>query len=96
MHAAPGLDEAAAIAAALRADPAGAGLPAATIDDAAARLAPVARAFGALAVSERRELGRLGARAPGVPITEVPLLDHDVDNLAELRVVGEHLSAVRA
>ena len=93
VHAAPGLDEAAAIAAALRADPAGAGLPPATIDDAAARLAPVARAFGALAVSERRELGRLGARAPGVPITEVPLLDHDVDNLAELRVVGEHLSA---
>ena len=94
VHAAPGLDEAAALAAALRADPAGAGLPAATIDDAAARLAPVARAFGALSVSERRELGRLGARAPGVPITEVPLLDHDVDNLAELRVVGEHLSAV--
>ena len=94
VHAAPGLDEPAAIAAALRADPAGAGLPAATIDEAAARLAPVARAFGALAVSERRELGRLGARAPGVPITEVPLLDHDVDNLAELRVVGEHLSAV--
>jgi len=94
VHAAPGLDEAVAIAAALRADPTGAGLPAATIDDAAARLAPVARAFGALSVSERRELGRLGARAPGVPITEVPLLDHDVDNLAELRVVGEHLSAV--
>jgi len=94
VHAAPGLDEAAAIAAALRTDPGGAGLPAATIDEAAARLAPVARAFAALAVSERRELGRLGARAPGVPITEVPLLDHDVDNLAELRVVGEHLSAV--
>ena len=92
VHAAPGLDEAAAIAAALRTDPGGAGLPAATIDEAAARLAPVARAFAALAVSERRELGRLGARAPGVPITEVPLLDHDVDNLAELRVVGEHLS----
>ena len=35
---------------------------------------------------------RLGARAPGVRITEVPLLDHDVDNLAELRVVGEHLA----
>jgi anion-transporting ArsA/GET3 family ATPase len=94
VHAQPGLDEAGAIAAALRADPVGTGVPAATIDDAAARLAPVARAFGALAVSERRELGRLGARAPGVPITEVPLLDHDVDNLAELRVVGEHLSAV--
>jgi hypothetical protein len=52
----------------------------------------VARAFGALAASERRELGRLGQRAPGVAVTEVPLLDHDVDNLSELRVVGEHLA----
>jgi anion-transporting ArsA/GET3 family ATPase len=92
VHAAPGLDEAGAIAAALRADPGAGGLAAATLDDAAARLAPVARAFAALSASERRELGRLGGRAPGVPITEVPLLDHDVDNLAELRVVGEHLS----
>jgi anion-transporting ArsA/GET3 family ATPase len=91
VHAAPGLDETAAIASALRAEPGAAGLPAATIDDAAARLAPVARAFGALAASERRELGRLAERAPGVPITEVPLLDHDVDNLSELRVVGDHL-----
>jgi anion-transporting ArsA/GET3 family ATPase len=91
VHLAPGLDDAAAIAAALRADRAAA-LPAATVDEAAARLAPVARAFGALAASERRELERLGQRAPGVAVTEVPLLDHDVDNLSELRVVGEHLS----
>ena len=92
IHLAPGLDDPAAIAGALRADAGTAKLPAATIDDAAARLAPVARAFASLAASERRELGRLGARAPGVAITEVPLLDHDVDNLAELRVVGNHLS----
>jgi len=92
VHRPPGLDDAAAIASALREEAALAALPAATIDDAAARLAPVARAFAALAASERRELGRLGARAPGVAITEVPLLDHDVDNLSELRVVGEHLS----
>jgi anion-transporting ArsA/GET3 family ATPase len=91
VHAAPGLDEPAAIAAALREAPATAGLPAATLDDAAARLAPVARAFAALAASERRELRRLGQRAPGFAINEVPLLDHDVDNLAELRVVGDHL-----
>jgi len=92
VHAAPGLDDPAAIAAALRARAAVAALPAAAVDEAAARLAPVARAFATLAASERRELGRLGARAPGVAITEVPLLDHDVDNLSELRVVGEHLS----
>jgi anion-transporting ArsA/GET3 family ATPase len=91
VHRAPGLDDAAALAAALRADASVAALSAAAIDEAAERLAPVARAFGALAASERRELGRLGQRAPGVAITEVPLLDHDVDNLSELRVVGDHL-----
>jgi len=56
-------------------------------------MAAVGRAFGTLYGSERRELGRLAAAAPGTPITEVPLLDHDVDNLQELRVVGDHLWA---
>jgi len=92
IHLPPGLDEAGALAAALRENPGAAALPAATIDDAAARLAPVAHAFALLAASERRELSRLGQRAPGVRITEVPLLDHDVDNLTELRAVGEHLA----
>jgi len=92
VHLTPGLDDPAAIAGALREERGAAALPAATIDEAAARLAPVARAFGALAASERRELRRLGQRAPGVAVTEVPLLDHDVDNLSELRVVGEHLA----
>jgi anion-transporting ArsA/GET3 family ATPase len=92
VHAAPGLDEPGALASALRAHAAVAALPAATIDEAAARLAPVAQALAALSASERRELGRLGSRAPGVAITEVPLLDHDVDNLTELRAVGEHLA----
>jgi anion-transporting ArsA/GET3 family ATPase len=87
----PGLTEAAAIVAALRAQPAFAGLPDDTIAEAAERLAPVSKAFGALFASERRELARLMARAPGVAVTEIPLLDHDVDNLAELRVVGDHL-----
>ena len=96
IHLPPGLDEAGALASALRGDPAAAALPAATVDDAAARLAPVAHAFALLAASERRELSRLGQRAPGVRITEVPLLDHDVDNLTELRTVGEHLAATPA
>jgi anion-transporting ArsA/GET3 family ATPase len=89
----PGLDEAGAIAAALRAAPAFAGLGDEAIADAAGRLAPIAQAYGALHAAERRELARLAERAPGVSVTEVPLLDHDVDNLAELRVVGEHLRA---
>jgi anion-transporting ArsA/GET3 family ATPase len=90
---APGLVDAAAIAAALAGTPAFAGVPRDVIDDAAGRLAPVAAARGALYRSERRELARLSARAPGVAITEVPLLDHDVDNLSELRAVGDFLLA---
>ena len=58
------------------------------------------RAAGA-GVGGVRRAARVGApraRAPGRArarhrVTEVPLLDHDVDNLAELRVVGDHLSA---
>ena len=88
-----GLTDVGAIAAALQADAAFSGLAAGTIEDAATILAPVARAFGALHASERRELARLGSRAAGIAITEVPLFDHGVDNLAELRVVGEHLSS---
>jgi anion-transporting ArsA/GET3 family ATPase len=88
-----GLTETSAIAAALRAEAAFAGLPPGTIDDAAARLGPIAQAFGELHASERRQLARLGSHAAGISITEVPLFDHGVDNLAELRVVGEHLSS---
>ena len=95
IHLPPGLDAAGALAAALRAEPTAAALPAGTVDDAAARLAPVAHAFALLSASERRELARLAQRAPGVAITEVPLLDHDVDNLTELRTVGEHLAAAQ-
>jgi len=91
-----GLTDVGAIAAALQAHAAFAELSAGTIEDAATILAPVARAFGDLHASERRELARLGSRAAGISITEVPLFDHGVDNLAELRVVGEHLSARRA
>lgn len=87
----PGLTDPEAIAAALRAQPVFGALSDEAIAAAAARLGPVARAFGALHASERRELARLAGEAPHMPITEIPLLDHDVDNLAELRVVGDFL-----
>src|SRR5581483_5924770 len=89
----PGLADAGELAAALSGAPAFAGIPREVVDDAAARLAPIAAAHGALYRSERRELARLTERAPGVAITEVPLLDHDVDNLSELRAVGDWLLA---
>ena len=91
VHPAPGLADAATIAAALRGQPTARSVPPAALDDVAARLAELARAARALHASERRELTRLATSAPGVPVTEVPLLDHDADNLAELRAVGRHL-----
>ena len=90
---APGLTDAVELTKALRATPAFADLPDAALIEAAARLVPLARTFAALYEGERREIARLGAQAPGTEITQIPLLDHDVDNLAELRVVGEALLA---
>jgi anion-transporting ArsA/GET3 family ATPase len=90
---APGITDAGALSTALRASPAFADLSDAAIAEAVARLAPLATTFAALHEGERRELARLGARAPGTKITQVPLLDHGVDNLVELRVVGEALLA---
>jgi len=90
---APGITEPGALAKALREAPAFADLSDAAVAEAAARLAPLAGTFAALYEGELRELGRLAERAPGTKITQIPLLDHDVDNLAELRVVGEALLA---
>src|SRR6185503_4455555 len=88
---APGLGDAGVIAAAMRAEPAFGGLSDATIADASGRLAAAARAHGGLRASEHRELARLAEHAPGVPVTEVPLLDRDAEHLAELRVVADSL-----
>ena len=93
VHAAPGLDDAGALAAALRARPETAGVADATVSEVASRLAAIAREAEALHASERRELARLAASAPGIPVTEVPLLGHDADNLGELRAVGRWLEA---
>lgn len=61
---------------------------------AAERLARMALEYSRLCDSERRELQRLVASAPGVLLTSVPLLEQDVDSLAALRVIGEHLASV--
>ena len=90
---APGIVEGGALAAALRAEPAFADLSSAAIAEAAARLAPLAQGFETLHLSERRQLERLSARAPTPAITRVPRLDPDVDNLVELRAVGDSLLA---
>jgi anion-transporting ArsA/GET3 family ATPase len=93
VHAAPGLDDAGALEAALGAQPGARATTPEILADVAARLADIARGAAALHASERRELARLATSAPGVPITEVPLLDREVDNIAELRSVGRYLES---
>ena len=87
----PGLTEAGALADAIRATGVLKDVPDGTIMDAAARLAALAQTFQATAAAEARALERLSGRAPGTPLIRIPLLDHDADNLAELRVVGDSL-----
>jgi anion-transporting ArsA/GET3 family ATPase len=88
---APGLIDAAALAEAIGATGVLRDRPAAAVAEAADRLAALAQAFQATAAGESRALDRLAGRAPGTPIIRIPLLDHDADNLAELRVVGDSL-----
>ncbi len=90
---APGLIDAAALADAIRATGALKDRPDGAVVEAAARLASLGQAFQSTAAAEKRALDRLAGRAPQTPIIRIPLLDHDADNLAELRVVGESLLA---
>jgi anion-transporting ArsA/GET3 family ATPase len=76
----------------LAASPAHAGLPAATLEVAARELARVGAYVARLAQAQHREIARLAHDAPGIDITPVPLLTHDVSNLESLRRVGDHLA----
>jgi anion-transporting ArsA/GET3 family ATPase len=93
VQAAPGLTDPASLRDAIRATPAYADLSEQAVGAAAARLASLGREFQAVHATESRALERLAARAPATPVIRIPLLDHDADNLAELRVVGESLLA---
>jgi anion-transporting ArsA/GET3 family ATPase len=92
VHQLPGDDDAAAIARRLRAQPAVAALGEGALLAAAQTLAASAHDLRLLCASERRELDRLTRDAPGVPLTEVPLFEHEIDSLAELRRVGDYLA----
>lgn len=91
----PGLIDADAIGARLAARPELADIPRADVDSAAERLARTALDLQKLADGQRRELDRLAAQAPGIPIWQIPLLDRDVASLAALRTVGDHLDRAR-
>jgi hypothetical protein len=42
--------------------------------------------------AQGRELQRLAARAPGVPIAKLPLLAHEASSLTALRTIGDYLA----
>jgi anion-transporting ArsA/GET3 family ATPase len=63
------------------------------IEQAARILADVASYLERLSQAQRREIARLAHDAPGVDISAVPLLGHDVSNLQSLRSVADHLGA---
>ncbi len=88
VHPAPGICDAATLLQRLAAQPGLAHWPAEDIALTAERLAGVAERAQALCTAERTELDHLARQVPGVPVTEIPLLDHDIENLAELRIIG--------
>ena len=55
-------------------------------------LGAAAAYLGRAARSQRRQLGRLHERAPGVPIVEIPLLAAEASSPAALRAIGDRLA----
>jgi anion-transporting ArsA/GET3 family ATPase len=68
------------------------GLPPDDVRYAAHRLAEVVDEREQLVADEQRELARLAARRPDIPILQIPLLEHDIASLAALRTISEHLA----
>lgn len=58
---------------------------------AAAKVAHLAEYLGRIACAQRRELDRLANESPGVEITTVPLLPHDVSSIDSLRAIADRL-----
>lgn len=92
VHAAPGAVEAEDLALRLGRVPAVRLLPRETVERAAERLARVALDLQRLASSERCQIERLRREARGLPLVEIPLLDHDVASLGALRAVADCLA----
>jgi anion-transporting ArsA/GET3 family ATPase len=67
--------------------------PAEELDLAAAKLGKVADFLATVAHTQQRELERLSRESPGVDITTVPLLPHDVSNLESLRAIADRLGS---
>lgn len=65
--------------------------PGETLDVAAAKLAQLAGYLTKIAHAQKSELERLQTASPGVEITTVPLLAHDVSSIESLRAIADRL-----
>lgn len=70
-----------------------AGLPPEELARASAKLAELGDFLFAIAQAQRQELERLARSAPGIDITTVPLLPHDVSNIDSLRAIADRLAS---
>ena len=68
-------------------------MPPGELDLATAHLAKLAEFLGKIAGAQRQEIERLARESPGVDITTVPLLPHDVSNIDSLRAIADHLGS---
>jgi anion-transporting ArsA/GET3 family ATPase len=67
------------------------GLSADAIEPAAADFASLADYLKKIAHAQQEELARLARESPGVAITTVPLLPHDVSSIDSLRAIADRL-----
>jgi anion-transporting ArsA/GET3 family ATPase len=89
---APGLAELAEVEAQVEAQPQLSGWPASERQAAVALLGEAADYLARSARAQRAELDRLAARAPGIPVLQVPLLAHEASSLGALRAIGDRLA----
>jgi anion-transporting ArsA/GET3 family ATPase len=90
----PGLVEAGALAAELARLPSLAGIPRPRLTTAAGQLASLGSYLAHITEQQQKELDRLLAQAPGLPITRVPLQPHDISNLDSLKAVADCFGAL--
>jgi anion-transporting ArsA/GET3 family ATPase len=66
---------------------------AAKLSDASSKLAYLAEYLSKIACAQKHELERLARESPGVEITTVPLLPHDVSSIDSLRAIADRLES---
>jgi anion-transporting ArsA/GET3 family ATPase len=69
------------------------GLSAEELDRTAQSLGTLAQYLTKIAHAQKRELERLSRESPGVQITTVPLLPHDVSSIDSLRAIADRLES---